>query len=56
VAHYLHNDPIPGAKREYAFAKKYMEVFSIEEINQLAKNWITDENLVAVVMAPDKEG
>lgn len=56
VAHYLHNDPIPGAKREYAFAKKYMEDISIEEINQLAKNWITDENLVAVVMAPDKEG
>lgn len=56
VANYLHHDPIPGAKREYTYAKKFMEDITIEEINALAKQWITDENLVAVVMAPEKEG
>lgn len=56
VANYLHHDPIPGAKREYAYAKKFMEDITLEEINALAKNWITDENLVAIVMAPEKEG
>lgn len=56
VANYLHHDPIPGAKREYNYAKKYLEDITIEEINALAKNWITDENLVAIVMAPEKEG
>ena len=28
----------------------------MDEINALAKKWITDENLVAIVMAPEKEG
>lgn len=56
VANYLHQDPIPGAKREYAYAKKYLDDITLEEVNALAKKWITDENLVAIVMAPDKEG
>lgn len=56
VANYLHHDPIPGAKREYNYAKKYLEDITIEEINALAKGWITEENLVAIVMAPEKEG
>lgn len=56
VANYLHHDPIPGAKREYTYAKKFMEDITLEEVNALAKQWITDENLVAIVMAPEKEG
>lgn len=55
VAHYLHKDPIPGAKRELVYAQKYLEEITIDEINQLAKDWITEENLVAIVMAPEKE-
>ena len=56
VANYLHQDPIPGAKREFNYAKKYLDDITLEEINALAKQWITDENLVAIVMAPEKEG
>lgn len=56
VANYLHQDPIPGAKREYNYAKKYLEDITLDEINALAKQWITEENLVAIVMAPEKEG
>ena len=56
VANYLHQDPIPGAKREFNYAKKYLEDITLDEINALAKQWITDENLVAIVMAPEKEG
>jgi zinc protease len=55
VAHYLHKDPIPGAKRELSYAQKYLEDITIDEINALAKEWITDENRVAIIMAPDKE-
>lgn len=56
VSHYLHNDPIPGAKREYNYAQKMMESITLEEVNALAKDWITPENFVAIVMAPDKDG
>ena len=56
VANYLHHDPIPGAKRELNYAKKYLESITLAEVNALATKWITDENLVCVVMCPDKEG
>lgn len=56
VANYLHHDPIPGAKRELNYAKKYLQEITLEEVNALAKQWITDENFVAVVMAPEKDG
>lgn len=55
VAHYLHKDPIPGAKRELVYAQKYLDEITIDEINALAKKWITDENRVAIIMAPEKE-
>ncbi|MBP5562537.1 MAG: insulinase family protein [Bacteroidales bacterium] len=28
----------------------------MEEVNALAKNWITEDNMVAIITAPDKEG
>lgn len=56
VDNYLHHDPIPGAKREYNYAKKLMDGIHLNEINALAKDWITPENFVAIVTAPEKEG
>ena len=53
VANYLHHDPIPGAKRELTYAKKYLDGITLDEINALAKQWITDENIFVVVMAPE---
>ena len=55
-AHFTKNDPIPGIKRIYNYAKKYLEEITLEEINALAKRWITKENIVIVVTAPDEEG
>lgn len=56
IDNYLHHDPIPGAKREYNLAKKLMDNISIQEINAMASQWITPENFVAIVTAPDKKG
>ena len=56
VEHYLRQAPIPGAKREFTFAKKYLQEITLEDVNDLAKQWITKENMVAVVLAPQKEG
>jgi len=56
VDNFLYNDPIPGAKREFNLAKQFIEGITLAEVNALAKDWITEENFVAVVTAPDKEG
>jgi zinc protease len=54
--HFLRHDPIPGAKRVFNYAKKYLEEITLEEVNVLAKKWITKDNFCVVVMAPEKEG
>ena len=32
-----------------------VEGITLEEINALAKNWVTEDNMVAIVTAPEKE-
>ena len=56
INNFLRQDPIPGAKRENAYAKKLIEGITLEEINALAKNWVTEDNMVAIITAPEKEG
>lgn len=56
INNFLRQDPIPGAKRENNFAKKLMEDITLDEINALAKGWVTDDNMVAIITAPEKEG
>jgi zinc protease len=56
LKHFLHLDPIPGAKRVFNYAKKYMEEIALEEVNALAGKWITKENICVIVTAPEKEG
>ena len=55
INNFLRQDPIPGAKRENNFAKKLMEDITLDEINALAKGWVTDDNMVAIITAPEKE-
>ncbi|MBR3551246.1 MAG: insulinase family protein [Bacteroidales bacterium] len=56
INNFLRQDPIPGAKRENTYAKKLIEGISLEEINALAKNWVTEDNTVAIITAPEKDG
>ena len=56
INNFLRQDPIPGAKRENNYAKKLIAGITLDEINALAKNWVTEDNLVAIITAPDKEG
>lgn len=48
--------PVPGIDYEYGLYKDFLPGIKLEEVNQLGKNWITDENLVVLVNAPEKEG
>lgn len=56
VSHFLEKDAIPGAKIEYKLAQKLLPLISLTDVNALATEWITDENIVIIVTAPEKEG
>jgi zinc protease len=53
---FLEGSPAPGMKTEFEYAKALLPEIKLEEINALAKKWITDKNMAMVVMAPEKEG
>ncbi|MDX9882040.1 MAG: insulinase family protein [Prolixibacteraceae bacterium] len=49
-------EPIPGIENEFAYYHAFMPGIAIEEVNALAKKWITQENRVVVITAPEIEG
>ena len=56
VSNFLSQEPIPGIEFEMEIYKKYLDGITLEEVNDLAKKWITNgENCVAIITAPDKE-
>ena len=54
--HYLENEPCPGIRQEWKYAKEFMPEITLAECNALVKTWITDENLIFYLTAPDKPG
>lgn len=56
VNNFLINEPIPGIEWEYDFVKQYFNSLKLEDINALAPKWITSDNMVVTLNAPDKEG
>lgn len=55
VNNFLINEPIPGIEWEYDFVKQQMASVKLEDINKLASSWITSDNMVVTINAPDKE-
>ena len=49
-------EPFPGMENEYEYYKMFVPGITADEINKLAEEWITDENRVVVVTAPEIEG
>jgi zinc protease len=56
IRNFLEDEPIPGIEFEYAFAKKYLNQISLEEINKLSEKYFTPGNRVIVANGPEKEG
>ena len=56
VDYFLDEVPMPGAVIENKWAKAMMEDITLEEVNALIAGWITDENFVFYLTAPEKEG
>jgi zinc protease len=56
VSNFNNHSPAPGIEFRYNFAKTFLPTVTLEQVNSLAKKWMTDENRVLVVTGPDKEG
>ncbi len=49
-------EPVPGIENEFRYYQHFMPGITLEEVNQLALKWMTRENRVVVVAAPEVEG
>ena len=49
-------EPFPGIENEFEYFKAFLPGITAAEINELAAKWVTDENRVVVVAAPEIEG
>ena len=56
VYHFLDAEPVPGIEFEFGFVKDHLEGISLEEINALPAEWISEKNRVIVINSPEKEG
>ena len=54
VRHFLNQEVIPGIEWEYNSLQKILADLNVNQINKLAKSYITDCNLIVNIMAPDK--
>jgi zinc protease len=56
VGNFLTGDPIPGVRKAFKYVKNLLPEIKLEDINALAKEYVTDNNMAMAVMAPEKEG
>ncbi|MBU2554993.1 MAG: insulinase family protein [Bacteroidetes bacterium] len=56
VDNFLENEPYPGIEMEYQLTKSLLPGINLQEINQLATNLVTDDNLVIMINGPEREG
>lgn len=53
--HFLNESPILSVTQQLELAKELLPTIHLDVINALASQWITDENMVVVITAPDRE-
>jgi zinc protease len=53
---YLDKEPIPGIQKEFEMTREFLPGITLDDINILGKEWVTDNNIVAMVTAQEKEG
>lgn len=54
-SHFLSNSPIPGIEKELEMARQLLPLISLNEMNALAPHWITEQNMVVVLTAPETD-
>ena len=53
---YLEGEVIPGIRWEWQRAKEFVPEITLEEVNAMVQQWITEENFVYYLTGPDQEG
>jgi zinc protease len=53
--HYLVGEPAPGIATELDLVRRYLPTLQLAELNRLAAEWISEENRVVLVTAPESE-
>lgn len=56
IAHFLFKEAFPGIEYEYDLVKTFLDGVKLEEVNALAEEFVTDNNLVVLLTGPEKEG
>ncbi|TDE16466.1 M16 family metallopeptidase [Dyadobacter psychrotolerans] len=54
LGHFLHDEAFMGIEEYYSLVKKNLDGVSLNEVNALAKKYITDKNISVVLMGPEK--
>ncbi|MGE0566858.1 MAG: M16 family metallopeptidase [Bacteroidia bacterium] len=57
VYHFLQKNAVPGIENEYNYYKALVPEITLEEVNELAKRWITTngENVAAIMMLTESD-
>src|SRR5262245_16448755 len=56
VSNYLYGEAVPGIEYEYQLVQQLLPGITLNDVNTLGSKWITDENRIILVQAPEKEG
>jgi len=54
VRNFLHNEPVPGIEWEYQTLQAILPSLTANVINQVAKSYITEKNLLVTITSPEK--
>lgn len=55
IRNFLDDEVIPGIEWEYKTLPMLRQMITLDMLNQMAKSFITDENLIIAITAPEKE-
>jgi zinc protease len=56
VQHFLSGTATPGIEIEFQLVQALLPTISLDEVNSLARSWITDENRVIMAQGPRRDG
>ena len=55
IRNYLNHEPMPGIAWEYDFVKQILPMISVDLMNQLAASYVTEDNVIVNIQAPEKK-
>jgi zinc protease len=53
VDHFLTGEAIPGIAYEFQLVQQLLPTITVADVNRLAREWITDDNRIVLVSAPE---